>query len=342
MAGSLGQIMRDASRFVPAGLLRPFGRPVALFFHGVERATDDARVQTNHHEVDAFRAIAKALRDDFQVLPLGEIGDVLRRPQRHRHSVFLMSDDGYANTATVAADILEEMGLPWTLFVSTHHVDTAERNPVFLIRLFFHHGPAGRHNVPHLGSVELGSLASRAVAAQAAVEKLKALDATRANEAVEAMRQVLAGAGLSALLERFSSETFLTWPQILALKKRGVEIGAHADWHWPMHGAQSADYLREQALLPRKRIEAEIGPCRAFAYPFGNKPDVCRTAWQAVRDAGYDYAFTTLSGSLDASTNPYLLPRYGLAAHEPNLASVIPVLRAGNARLADWQRQMAG
>jgi len=109
-----------------------------------------------------------------------------------------------------------------------------------------------------------------------------------------------------------------------------------------MHGGQSHDYLRDQAATSKARIESEVGPCRAFAYPFGNVSDIGRDAWRAVRDAGYDYAFTTLSGSLDASTNPFLMPRYGLAPREPRLRSVIPALRLGNGRLAAWQWQMSG
>jgi hypothetical protein len=34
------------------------------------------------------------------------------------------------------------------------------------------------------------------------------------------------------------------------------------------------------------------------------------------------------------------MPRYGLRLREPRIASVIPILRAGNARLTAWQRQM--
>jgi hypothetical protein len=110
-----------------------------------------------------------------------------------------------------------------------------------------------------------------------------------------------------------------------------------------MHDGQSRATLKEQACLPRARIEAEIGPCRFFAYPFGNTNDVCSLAWQAVRDAGYEYAFTTVSGSLDASLNPFLLPRYGiLSPRDRHLASALALLRVGNARLTRWQRQLVG
>src|ERR1700744_1412293 len=117
----LGQWARDLARWLPPAALAHAGQPAALFFHGVEPATADPRLQTNHHEVAQFRAILDGLKD-FDVLPLTAIDEVLAAPQKHRRSVFLMSDDGYRNTLTVAAGILEEYRMPWTLFVSTAHI----------------------------------------------------------------------------------------------------------------------------------------------------------------------------------------------------------------------------
>src|SRR5882757_2088039 len=130
-----GQIARELGRFIPADAVRPLGRPAAVFFHGVAQGPLDPRLQGNHHPAADFARIARTLKANFDVLPLGAVADVLKAPDRHPRALFLMSDDGYANTLTVAADLLEDMKLPWTLFVSTHHVDTGERNPIFLARL---------------------------------------------------------------------------------------------------------------------------------------------------------------------------------------------------------------
>ncbi|HUO89990.1 MAG TPA: polysaccharide deacetylase family protein [Rhizomicrobium sp.] len=336
----LGQFARGVGRFIPAEAARPLGRPAAVFFHGVEHRTIDARVQTSHHETADFVAIARALKANFDVLPLDALGDVLKRPDRHPRAVFLMSDDGYANTFTVAADILEELGLPWTLFVSTNHVDSGERNPVFLARLFACYAPDGDYPIPHLPEpVVLRS--DRAGAAEQIVAHLRALDMARAQQAVAAMMAQIAPATVAALLALFSSESFLNWDQIRALKRRGVAIGAHAHRHWPMNEHQSAAQLRAQAETPKLRIEQEVGPCRYFAYPFGNKGDISTTAWQAVRDAGYEFAFTTLSGSLDARANRFLLPRFGLGPTARHLPTLISLLRAGNPRVRHWQRELA-
>jgi peptidoglycan/xylan/chitin deacetylase (PgdA/CDA1 family) len=334
----LGQIARGIGRFIPADAVRPLGRPAAVFFHGVVRQTHDPHVQTDHHEIAAFRDIVHTLKSDFDVLPLAAIGDVLKAPERHSRAVFLMSDDGYANTLTVAADILEEARLPWTLFASTHHIDTGERNPIFLARLFAYYAPAGRYEIPHFAHpIRLG--ASRGAAAEAIVRRLHGLDMARAQEAVDEMVGKLQAR--EKLLAEFSSESFLSWDQVRMLARRGVEIGAHAHRHWPMNRHQTLDTLRQQAQEPRRRIETEVGPCRFFAYPFGNKEDISPGAWQAVRDAGYDYAFSTLSGTLDAQSNRFLLPRYGIEQRAPHLATLISMLRAGNGRVRRWQKELA-
>ena len=341
MSGGFGHVLRKTGSLVPAALTRGFARPVALFFHGVEHRIDDSRAQSNHHDIASFSEIVRVLKDNFDVLPLSMLDEVLSAPGRHRRSVFLMADDGYANNLSVAQTVLQEFNLPWTIFLSTHHVDTTERNPAFLARLFFLFAPSAKYDIANLhAQITLDDGKNRAAAADLWVGRLKALDAGHAQAALDSMRAQFEG--LDALAGRYASDAFLTWPEVAALKADGVEIGAHAHWHWPMHGAQTPEYLGEQARLSRARIEAEIGPCRYFAYPFGNTEDVGREAWRAVRDAGYDYAFTTLSGSLDAGTNRWLMPRYGLALHEKRLPALVPWLRAGNSRLRAWQRQMAG
>jgi peptidoglycan/xylan/chitin deacetylase (PgdA/CDA1 family) len=330
-----GRMARATGTWIPAALVRPFGAPAAVFFHGVEPQLTDPAIQTNQHRLDAFENIARLVKRDFDVLPLSALADVRKQPGKHNRALFLMSDDGYANTLSMAADVLSGFGLPWTLFVSTHHVDTSTLNPMTVARAFFRLAPEGSYAIPHLGTIVLN--AGRG--ALPLLGTLKSLDAARANEAVAAMQAVLTNAGID-VAERFPSERFLNWDQVRALDRRGVEIGAHADWHWPMHENQSAEYLVEQAVRSKRRITQEIGACRAFAYPFGQRPDIARAAWAAVRDAGYDHAFTTIAGTLDAGSNDWLLPRYGLAQQEANLAALLPVMRANNARLLQWQSRI--
>lgn len=324
-------------RRVPPAALRAFGRPAALFFHGVVPQTRDPRIQINQHQADDFRRMARALKENFDVLPLAALSDVMKRPDKHTKAVFLMSDDGYANTLTTVADILEELGLPWTLFLSTQHIETGEWNPLTLARVFLFYAPAGRYWLAGV-DVELGE--DRSDLAAHVIARLRKEKAENAKPVFDAMRKALLDARLGHLFEDFASEQFLGWDQVRDLAMRGVEIGAHAHWHWPMNAEQSSEHIQEQALRPKQIISEKLGACRYFAYPFGNTGDVSREAHRTVRDAGYDAAFTTLSGTLDGTQDRWLLPRYGLPLHETNIASVVPTLRAGNLRLRNWQREL--
>ena len=336
----IGRISRLTGAWIPAALARPFGAPTAVFFHGVEQQLCDPALQINQHRLDAFEDVARLLKRDFDVLPLRAMADVLKRPEKHSRALFLMSDDGYANTLTTAAPVLKAYGLPWSLFVSTHHIDTGEFTPPTLTLIFFLEAPRGSHDLPYFDTpVILGAPQQRAAEATEAWKHLKNMPIAHAARTLEFMKRVLAKTGVD-LKEKYASETFLTWDQVRALERDGVEIGAHADSHWAMHEGHAPEFLREQALRPKQRIEKEIGACRFFAYPFGQREDIGRGAWEAVRDAGYENAFTTISGTLNASANPWLLPRYGLAAEESNLAAFLPVLRANNPRLREWQSRI--
>ena len=339
MGLAFGQMARGLGRWIPPAALRHAGQPAALFFHGVERTTADGRIQVNHHEADAFRAILAALKRDFTVLPLTELAAVLAAPQKHARSVFLMSDDGYRNTLTVAADILDEFQMPWTLFVSTAHIG-GRPNPIFLARLFFFFAADGRYALPHFPEpVLLGE--NREKTALSGIDHLRFLPAEQAEESLAAMVAQFAPEVWAGLIARYPSEQFLDWDGVRALARRGVAIGAHADSHWPLHERQSDAWLRQQTFGAKARIEAELGPCSTFAYPFGNKTDVGRRAWRAVRDAGFTHAFTTLSGTLAAGGNPWLLPRYGLGPRDSHVGSLVPLLAAGNPRLLSWQGSLS-
>jgi peptidoglycan/xylan/chitin deacetylase (PgdA/CDA1 family) len=310
-----------------------------LLFHGVTPRICDDRIELNHHARDAFYRIAKTLSLQFQVLPLEALEDVRKRPEQHARTVFLSADDGYANTLTQAAEILDELRLPWSLFVATHHIETGEPNPLFLARLFFFFAPAGSYSIRHVAKPVVLGKRRAAVAAQT-IARLKGLDAVKASEAVAAIASAMPGSMLQELVSRFPSERYLRWDEVAALAKRGVEIGAHAHWHWPMNAAQSETTIAEQVEKSRALVNSRVGCCRYFAYPFGNLGDVSRTAWRKVRDAGYMAAFTTKSATLDASTNNWLLPRYVLNTREPGLAAQLRLLGLGNTRLRSWQREL--
>ena len=192
-------LLRRAASFLPAPAVKYFGRPVALFFHGVAARISDPRIEINHHTAESFRRIATELKRKFQVLPLTALNDVLKSPERHPHAVFLMADDGYANTLS-AADILDELKLPWTLFVSTEHIDTGELNPLIFARLFVHFVPEGEYALPHLQEkVTLRNADDRARASPCLLDRLKRLPVAKARASIAAMKRAFSAGQIEVL-----------------------------------------------------------------------------------------------------------------------------------------------
>ena len=113
-------------------------------------------------------------------------------------------------------------------------------------------------------------------------------------------------ATLAVIVGRAGATAFLTWPQIVALDRQGMDIASHSMDHVELAGAGSADLTR-QLVDSRRMLAAHLGhPVYWFVYPAGSYD---ATAEAAARDAGYLLAYTTDAGSTISSASPMAEPR---------------------------------
>lgn len=93
---------------------------------------------------------------------------------------------------------------------------------------------------------------------------------------------------------------------LAATQAAGVEIGAHSVSH-PALTTLGDDELRAEVRGSADRLEAAGLPRpRAFAFPYGDHDG---RVVQAVRDAGYAIAFTTVPGVAERRLDRHALPR---------------------------------
>jgi peptidoglycan/xylan/chitin deacetylase (PgdA/CDA1 family) len=103
----------------------------------------------------------------------------------------------------------------------------------------------------------------------------------------------------------------LAWDDVRAMQDV-FEVGSHACSHRRLAALPRAVAVRE-ITESKRRIEDALGVAvRAFSYPRGSVGDFGPEHVDAVENAGYDLAFTTLPGVNGPAADPFRLRRHNV------------------------------
>jgi peptidoglycan/xylan/chitin deacetylase (PgdA/CDA1 family) len=99
---------------------------------------------------------------------------------------------------------------------------------------------------------------------------------------------------------------YLTWPQVETMARNGMDIEAHTLTHPDLTMVPQAQ-MRGEIIGSRRVLQAVLHrSVRVFAYPYG---DYDADTLRALREAGFEAAFTTHQGYWLSDADPLLLPR---------------------------------
>lgn len=88
---------------------------------------------------------------------------------------------------------------------------------------------------------------------------------------------------------------FLDWDELAELAAGGIEIGCHGVSHVPFNEI-APERMRAEIAESTDELHARGFTPRVLAYPFGRFDDATKSA---VRDAGYEAAFSVMGGGFD-------------------------------------------
>ena len=214
--------------------------------------------------------------------------------------VIMTFDDGYSDNY-VAGKILNELGVPATMFLSTAYIGTTlpfwydrvynllltrgdgdVRLEVLNQTLHFNGSPASRRNT--IGDV---------------LEQLKHLENARRLEALDEIEATLGG---PLPHDGFPLCKAMTWEQVRELSKGGIEFGAHTVTH-PNLASLDDESLQRELMGAKQEIENQTGqPVISLTYPFGRPFTYNDHVIAKAAEAGYRVACVNTIGmnSLDA------------------------------------------
>lgn len=290
------------------------GRAAILCFHSVTAHLPDPEVEPEALHVEDFEVLLATLHRSFRVLSLTEAVETLRegRPLPPR-TVVLTFDDGYANSHSVAAEILAGMRMPWSVFLPAGLVESGRWQWTDELRVLVHHGSRRRIAFDWDGrtfDLALGNAESRCAAVDTMLELWRyAPEATRA-PVVDAVLSAYSEDERAALRRRWSSFAPMTWDQARELRSSGVEVGSHGLNHVAL-GVQSAETLRRELVEARRLLVERLGGDGPhFSYPYGRHGSVTPLTDRMLRELGYRCGLTLEQDLVTAETAELLrLPR---------------------------------
>jgi peptidoglycan/xylan/chitin deacetylase (PgdA/CDA1 family) len=113
------------------------------------------------------------------------------------------------------------------------------------------------------------------------------------------------------------------WDEIRELERYGVRIESHGISHKPLAELEIDEAAREIAIS-RLELERRLGrPVRAFSYVKGSEADYKPVHPSLVKQAGYDIAFTAVSGANSPRSDPLQLRRYNVEPYSPRTFELV-------------------
>ena len=290
---------------------------VALARWLMRRTAEPHLIILNYHRASGgdLRRHLLYLRRHYRMLHLEDALEELYHPRNEkkqgrdrRTPLVLTFDDGYYDNYTHALKLVRALVVPITIFLIPGYNEGRE----------FFWWLEGKRLVEHATVAEatiegrtynLKQAEERDELTQSIDGRLWQCTSVAEREAFLALlREQLAVPATSAAED---GDRPLTWNEIHEMQESGlVSFGAHTMHHPVLAYLRDAAEVRREVSECRAVLQQRLGHAvRAFAYPVGRDQHIGHTAIQAVRDAGYDWAVTTMAGVNTARNDPYQLQR---------------------------------
>jgi len=290
------------------------GRAAILRYHSVSTAADGT-----HLCLDPGLAVAPEhfdrqcayLKRHYRVISLDEmVTRLIEGEPLPAKAVALTFDDGYLDNYTRAFPILARHGLNATFYVTTNCIDNLAVLWTGLLRfvIFTTTVPVLETREPMAFRLPLRTPEERREAFTKLIVTMKNVPTATRLELLEAVRVAGGIDDLSPL-----SRIMMSWDHVREMHRAGMIFGAHTLSHPNLPNA-TPDEARREIEGSRDALAEQINePVRHFSYPNGRgSAHLTEAVKSMVRDAHFDSATTSLTGSVQAGDDAFALKRIGI------------------------------
>ncbi len=260
--------------------------------------------------VEEFTAQMQWLREHCEPIAPDALVDRARGPRSTRPAVLVTFDDGYRDYHDLAYPVLDQYGIPATVFVVTSLLDDGGMMWTEQVQSAALATRRDRVTLPWSGeSVALGDDAARATLGSRARAHLKSIPDGERREAITTLLGELGDPPPEA-------RQMLTWDEVRKTLPL-TTYGGHSHTH-PIFSRLDSDAAEREIRTCQERIAAETGLApTTFAYPNGRRTDYTPETQALLRRHGFTLAFATSEGIAGADSDWLAIKRMPAeAAHD--------------------------
>lgn len=283
--------------------------PRVLFYHSVDNIVNQ-EVESVAFRIENFEKQVEYLRKHYEIISLDDFYDRYTSNSFTNREIVLTFDDGYANNLYIVAPILKKYGIPFSVFISTEHIDTGEFYPTSIARIIILGSHLTKISIPllNLEDEDISDLNRKRDVYKIVSKEIKNRPLHEVRIIISQLKDNISESEYILLQKKYKSDRPMTWDEVKQLHDMRVTIGSHCMYHMICHSNQRKEDLEEQIRGSKNIIETHLGAkCNYFVYPNG---DYTEESNRFVKEAGYRMGFTVQSGRLDKNKNNMMaLPR---------------------------------
>jgi peptidoglycan/xylan/chitin deacetylase (PgdA/CDA1 family) len=232
-----------------------------------------------------------------------------QRSSDRRTPLVLTFDDGYRDNYTDGYKLAQELQTPFTLYLIPAYIDSDAHfwwlEGKRLVKRAQVSEATFADRVYHLDNAD-----DRAALSHYIDSQLRFAHSVAEREAFLAVAYETLQVPKSTVEEELPALP-LTWEEVREMDESGlVSFGGHTMHHPVLAYLSNVDEVQHEIADCRTALEEKLGhPIRTFAYPVGQRQHISHEVIDAVKQAGFTWAFTTNYGLNRPESDQYRLNR---------------------------------
>jgi len=252
-----------------------------------------------------FREQLKKIKRDFNPTSLTDLLETNAHGRTNRNSVVITFDDGYQDFFEYAFPILQEEGIPATIFVATGFIDEELWLWPDQIEFLLEETNVKKVSIKGLGEVFI--YPERRNAWHRIADHCLTLPNSEKLALIEDLARQL-----YLVLPKTPPAPYrpMTWKQLRQMSDSGIiEVGSHSHSH-PIMSKIDRDELTREVMIPKNRLTTELGIFKPiFCYPNGQPSDYTLYVVKALKFGGYKFGVVAYPGKRPIA-DPFEIKRY--------------------------------